>query len=1014
MTTHKGSRLSRGLKRSALSVALGMCVAGGVQAQSTSGSIRGTVPAGTSITISNNSGFSRSATVDASGRYNFGSLPIGNYTVEAAGLGKRDAIVTLGNSTDVSFGDATTLGTVSVLGTSAPKVDVTTTSTSTVITSERLTRIPTTRSAEAIALLSPGAVAGDSQFGGNHGGAVSFGGASVGENAYYINGYLSNTPTNNVSGYSLPYGVLDQQETYTGGYSAKYGRSAGGVINQVGKSGTNDFHFGGYMTYTPRSLKSDPRNVYYPNEAFPEPYAYEDEELPGNLYRRGSAGESWNSTYFGYVSGPLIKDRLFAYVGGEFSKDHTNSSPVDGSIQRLHAKADDNNIYAKLNWNITDNNLLEYTYLHRKYTYEGIYHAYDFSTGEEGEKNGAGASPVTEKDDFSILKYTSFLSDDLTFNATYGRGRMSYNEVPFDAVTPNVGRANFQNPAYWPSGVDPSVGVDNTQSVIAGVNAEDKTYGLRAELEWVLGDHTLTFGMDNQKMNADNEGVDQVVDNYQYYRSTTPSAPINADLGVGAPGGTGYYVTKGIYSTATSMKLQQRAFYIEDRWQITDNVLLTVGLRDDKFANYNVANQPYVKSDDQWAPRIGASWDVFGDSSLKIFGNAGRYFLAIPNGAAIRGASAALYTTQYFTYTGINADGTPVLGTELSPGPVSSNNEFGQAKDPSTVAATNLKNMYQDEYILGFAKTLGDHWSYGAKFTFRDLKTAIDDICDPDTIIGKLEEKGVDLSTIADPYDTYCWLANPNESNTFAFAKLDGSGYETVDVDASDWGWPSQVKRQYKAVDLFIERAWDGKWEARIDYTYSKLQGNTEGPVNTDTGQGSDEHDSGTNLSQNWDLAQIMEYADGYLANDRRHSFKIYGSYAITPEWLVSANARIMSGTPISCFDYYDPDGSGATDPAGYYGSYHTCFGEPSPPGKKYTSWTHRYDLGLTYRPAALEGKLAVSLNVYNVLNERKGTAVDGAVIPSRGAPYGVSNTYNMPYSYTTPRYAMFSVSYDY
>jgi hypothetical protein len=33
-------------------------------------------------------------------------------------------------------------------------------------------------------------------------------------------------------------------QVYTGGYSAKYGRSDGGVISQIGKAGTNDWHFG--------------------------------------------------------------------------------------------------------------------------------------------------------------------------------------------------------------------------------------------------------------------------------------------------------------------------------------------------------------------------------------------------------------------------------------------------------------------------------------------------------------------------------------------------------------------------------------------------------------------------------------------------------------------------------------------------------------------------------------------------------------------------------------------------
>ena len=49
-----------------------------------------------------------------------------------------------------------------------------------------------------------------------------------------------------------------------------------------------------------------------------------------------------------------------------------------------------------------------------------------------------------------------------------------------------------------------------------------------------------------------------------------------------------------------------------------------------------------------------------GDSTFKVFGNAGRYFLAMPNNVAIRGASASTFTREYFSYTGIAPDGTPI------------------------------------------------------------------------------------------------------------------------------------------------------------------------------------------------------------------------------------------------------------------------------------------------------------------------------------------------------------------
>jgi hypothetical protein len=269
-----------------------------------------------------------------------------------------------------------------------------------------------------------------------------------------------------------------------------------------------------------------------------------------------------------------------------------------------------------------------------------------------------------------------------------------------------------------------------------------------------------------------------------------------------------------------------------------------------------------------------------------------------------------------------------------------------------------------------------------------------------------------------------CYMFNPGGSNTYALQEVEASGtsysnvdgvYKKVKVSSSDLNFP-RLDRSYKAIDLFLERPWDGKWEARFDYTFSKSQGNSEGPANSDTGQGSNSHDNGVATSQNWDAWQIMQYSDGYLPNDRRHQFKARVSYAVTPEWIVGLSARINSGAPISCFGYYDPDGSidhdsAAADPIGYSSSYHTCFGEIWRPGKKTSPWLHRYDLAVTYRPAYFDEKLAFNMSVFNVLNERKATSYVQS--SEDEGPYSVNSDYLLPVSYSTPRYVQFSASYD-
>ena len=1053
------SKINKGLKRTALSVALGMCFVGGVQAQSTTGGIVGSAPAGSTITISNNSGLTRTITADADGRYVAGNLPVGAYTVTAGGS-KRDVTVTLGGNAFVSFGgdSATTIETVTVNALGASSIDVSSVTTSTILTAAEINRMPIGRSAEAIALLSPGAVPGNGAF---FGGQIAFGGSSVAENAYYLNGYFSGNPITNVGGFTLPFGSIEQQQTYTGGYGAKYGRSAGGVISQVGKSGNNEWHFGGQIVFTPDSLKSERPDRVFPSISLPAGYSYSDPTLVGVVYDRGKDRLTESTSYSGYISGPIIEDRLFFFLSAEESEDSTitpGGNP-DAGFSATGTKNDANTsrVYAKLNWNITDDHLLEYTYLSERYERNGTQYAFDYDT----YAFGAALNPTTDLKDnteFSILRYTGYLTDNLTLTANYGQSRNLYDEDPILTGNPLVGASASQNPAL--NGGTPRT---NTQAAYQAVNnAVQYTDGLRIELEWVWGDHTFNFGMDNTTLEGANQGTDQIAPRWQYGKAGSDLTNISGTLNVGSTGASagtcngaplldlsggrssncGYYVRALEIFNATSMSNEQEAFYLEDQWKVTDNLMLSLGVRSDAFSNFNDSGIKFVDSGTQWQPRLGFAWDVNGDSSLKIFGNAGRYYLNLPNAVAIRGASASTFTSEYYTYTGIDANGVPTGLVKINKavgsgpaGPVSSNGEVGGVKDPLTFVPEDLQSQYQEEYVLGFELALNSNWTMGAKATSRILKSAVDDVCDPYTLIEQAGLEVVDFnqgSFITEDASgklykaSYCYMFNPGGTNTYAFGEVTkdavgpnytdvaGSYYKAqVSSDALGFG---ALKRTYSALDLFLEHRWDGKWSARIDYTYSKSYGNSEGPANSDTGQGSNPHGNGVATSQNFDAAAINAFATGYLPNDRRHQLKVYGAYGINEEWIVSANLRIASGAPVSCFGYYDPDGtidhdSHEADPIGYGASYHTCFGAPFTPGKETTPWTHRLDVGVSYKPAMFDHKLKFGLNIFNLFNERKVTSWDQN---SEDGPYSVSNTYKLPVSYTTPRSLQFSMTFDY
>ncbi|WP_233511016.1 TonB-dependent receptor [Dyella psychrodurans] len=984
-----------------------------VFAQSTTGSIGGQAQPGATITATSSTGLVRKTTVDNSGRYSFTNLPLGAYSVslqrDGVVVDKRDNVnIVVNSNTDVSFASASNAKSLSVVSVSAnaiPPIDVTTVDSRTVITSRELAQLPIARTAESIAMLAPGAVGGSSYFSGPTGNAlVSFGGASVTENAYYINGFNTTDPLSGMGGISLPYGSIDQQEVFTGGYSAKYGRSDGGVINQVGMRGTNQWHFGAQVLWEPSFLASNPRNVYYPNAALPAGYGYQNPALAGSLYRSRKDNTATHTVYSFYLGGPLIKDKLFLFASAEAEKRDGLSTSSSASSQPYNDRYSYSlpKHYLKLDWNINDSNILEFTNISNKESYSGSLYAYDYDTRSQGPLFGYDTSTKTGSDIY-IGKYTSYITDDLTFSATYGKTKvMDYSQIPgADPTLPYLGGVVNQDPSIT-GGAPITNGI--TTPYVKSPNAGSSSHGLRLDLEYKLGDHTLSAGIDNITTSSTDEGQQVFGPAYAwlYGKASRPNTPLNPAFGVGAPGGNGYYVRRYIFTTTTSMSVGQTAQYLEDRWQVNDRWLLSIGLRNDQFSNYNNLHQAFVHNTNQWAPRLGFSWDVLGDSTFKVFGNLGRYYLALPNSVAERAAGPSTYTNEYFTYTGINpTTGAPTGLTAIGPGPISSNGEYGQTPDPKTVTAIDLRSQYQDEAILGFTKMLGSKWMYGAKVTVRKLQTDIDDVCDDDAVARKAVASGINPDSIVFPNS--CLIFNPGKTNTFLLANADGNGYSKVTMTTQDWGFTEGAKRKYYALDLFLEHPFDGKWQARIDYTFSRSYGNTEGQVLSTIGQ------DDVAKSQDWDFWQLMENSNGVLSNDRTHVLKARGAYQISPEWMISGSLQIASGAPRVCMGYYGTDES---DPVLYGSAYHYCAGNPTPLGSLgRLPWTKQLNLGVTYRPPFADKKLAFSLDVFNVLNERNPTVLDATY---ETAPYTVSNTYGMPLYLEAPRYVRLSATYDF
>jgi len=1043
---------------SALVIALGGMNA--AFAQSTTGSIYGSVPAGTVVTITSSTGLARTVTVGPDGRYSVGNLPAGDYKVEAKGLGSRDITVTVGGGADVSFGGAAQ--TVTVTGSRIAKIDVTQVDTRTVFTADLLANIAVGQSVNQVALLAPGVVnstnynnvftnsssnnnnplgrAGQKSIG-------SFGGSAASENAYYINGYPVSNPLTSLGATSLGFDSISQVQVLTGGYGAEFGRSTGGVMSMITKHGTNDWKGGVYAIWAPDSLKSKPKDIYYPDTGhWSEANHYSSNAginslnwTDGTLYQYKGDNKTTDFTYGAHVSGPLVQDRLFIYVNAEKGK--TEYEQINPTISRLttstsatsraQAWREGETSYPratlKLDWNITDNHILEFTAIRDDASEKFADYSFDYNTKTHGDaKFQNGDNTLADTSRLYIGKYTGYLTDDLTLSVLGGTQKIKHglwNKPGYNAGLAFSGISAALVPAAY-------AGIANPQpyATVRGAS-EDETKNARFDLTYKLGAHELRGGYDYLKASTTLAGtISSGPGGYEwYYGSIDPNENIVGNAGAlyntpasgGGFGTDGYFVEQYFRASGGKASSDQKAFYVEDRWQVTKDVLVSLGLRNDSFTNYNTDGQAFVTQKNIRQPRFGAVWDVSGDASLKLFGNAGRYALSLPNNVAIRAANGALAASRFYTYTSINADGSPAGLQQITPGAsailcapgtpgaggVSANTECGSALDPKTIAVTNLKPHFQDEFILGMEQQLTKQWTWGAKGTYRDLKSSMDDTC----------------------AGGQCRIFNPGQDMNLLSPNGDGT-YSTIHLSAAEIGLP-QPKRTYKALDLFAEYQ-DGRLYGKFEYTWSKNYGNAEGQLNSsvDTGTGGQ---ADVSVTSDWDQPQIMEGAYGPLPNDRTHQFKLLGSYKVTDEWTVGGSAIVQSGRPRSCSSWY-PDQFPDHYPGAIY--YHYCgvpgaqTGVPADdptyaaPNAGYglsprgalgrTPWTKTFNVSVSYAPTFVKG-LSLKADVLNVFNTQTATSYYD-VSGSNTTRAEINQQYGRVLYYTDPRSVRLTARYDF
>jgi hypothetical protein len=945
---------------------------------------------------------------DSSGLYRIPQLPSGVYTlrVEASGFrpySRGDIALRLDRTIRVNVELLPESMSEELIVTAAPPtVDLGSSAAGVTVDSEFLrnvavirpgTKGSAARSFESLAELAPGA--NEDRYG------VSVNGSSSPESQYVVDGLSVNDPSVGTLGTPLSVEFVKEVNVITSGYMPEFGRSTGGVLNVVTKSGSNELHGSVFANVAPGVLQTAGTVV----------------QQAGSVIT--AKGNPWNEGSLGFeLGGPILKDKLWFYVGAQPSfnrirverqlntldicteRDPDNgcsavgaaridpetryilATPIEGAQSNRFADERSIQYLAKLTYLFNPDHNLSVSFFGAPRSSGG---AGKYSFSDDGEPEvcsnlsctafvqGTYDSIATRRDndamDLVAKQSSSFFNKTLLIDATLGWHHQYDTILPSDGSGLNTGTGLSAIPRLsWrrtrrPS-TSPSVPGRDLHSII--------------EFE-EIGDPSVCDSP--AELPASQRATRCPVSAYTTGGPGTISIQ-ELDRVQGKVLGTYLFEARGHHIIKAGFDVERLSFYNNRartgfaHWQECSDgscffSLNQYGYLDAPDHLVPLETKEGTSRSMTWGGFMQDSWSVYDKVTVNfgfrydtqtIWGLDDKVGLYLPHQWSPRVGVIYDPTQQGRSKVYVNYarffENVPLDMADLSfpqQQLASATYRSPPCKPAEMESLESACAVDENRTTIGNPENPNQLWNVEGGDRVPVDPTIKPQSMDEFVVGGEYELLlgRIGLSYTRRKLNDVIEDMSRDDGSTF-FIGNPGKGYST--------DFPEAI-RKYDGVSLYYQKNFSEGWLAQASYTWSRLAGNYSGLFRADTGQLS------PNLTRDFDLLSLTFNRYGLLPGDRTHNIKVFGAKEFhlgkSTSLNIGASYRSRSGTPLNVLGAH-PRRSGSETfilPRGAAGRL---------------PWTHYFDSHVGFnQKLAGNTTLTLSLDVFNLFNFQQYTSVD-------------------------------------